>query len=1417
MAQPTQLNPTEQDALVKQIGLALLRAAPADWHSISVEYRALGRYAEATGKLTRADESAEEFKVSPEIAVLFTRLRAGMYREGRGTWYNARYQLDQPSAYNLEYDRDEPQWINPPPPPAYADDLRMFPREEQNVPEWLMRRMAGLKPPFRVARIFDGAGPNGKPMVNRPPIDDAEEVLRYLDSAPLALPQRGFDKDYLDDEGRQAVPVAFHTDGTWIWPAAVNYYLRAHATPPEPDLLDHIRRAAGPPDVDEPTRTAAANFMTRGAPRRPNGSPQPDRQAGRPEPGRPAADARPAEPGRPAEAGRAGEPGRPAEPGRAGEPNQPGLPIGDVRPADASRPGEPSHAEAGRPSGDNRPTEANRPGEPGHGADLGRVGEPAELGRPIDSRPAEAGRPGEPGRGANLGHAGEPTQPGRPGHEAEPGRTAEPRHPGDPGRAADLSRTAEPRHPGDPGRAADLSRTGEPNQPGESGRGADLGRTGDPAQSTEPNRPTGSGLPGEPVRGTESGYPGEPRRGAEPGHTGEPGHPGEPGRGADLGRTGDPAQPTEPNRPTGFGLPGEPVRGAEPGYPGEPRHGGEASRGAEPGRGEPIPAEAGRPVRDGRPAEPGHPAESGLGSQPSEPVRGAEPGHRVAEPGHADAPSQGESGAGRPAGAPVGYSRPSEGVADLFTPVRPVDAPRQNGSARGAEADPRTEQPNAPRAGVEQPGPRGDVQPRVPEYPASGTSTRPPIMGPDGPVPPIPVQAGYAMLHRDRQTPPPVDETPADTAERTAHWTPEWAAKPDPEPADGPQATAKWSPTDWSTEIPPEHAGTQPTVDETAAHLNEPPTDTDDQARSDDTPAELDDVQPTAVDSQDLGADIPTPVDTEAPSREWAAATQPPATPSGDWTATPAAVEPGEAQPVANPVADEQAQAPAHAMPHDTGAPAGDDQESDGPAHAHAMPVDGQAPDGQAHTHATPVDSQAPDGQAQAHAIPHDPRPVVGMPDSQEQAHIPAPAGAQSTLDSEESDEEAHSYTQELDDLRAADTPPANSPDSQEQGEQAEAPAHAMPVESGPETAQAHQQSGDEPASFGENAEGWERSEESVIPAGDLSPTELGDRPTGEWSGEPATIPAGDVSPTEVADAVVPVTVELSAADEEAVARLRERLAGLGIAEGRYRVGEGSDVPAWAMVRAPEGWQVGWYDDGFRSSALFVDAADAGAFLVGKLLLDEVPAEGPATVRAPLADLEDDDDDEYDRRSRKPVAPSNGGDELFRPTRTEPAGELFQPTVAAPSPVFDDEEEDEYQLARTAPRPAQRKVEPKRPQDWPIQPRPGEPPLTLFRGKALTELAPGTEIDRYGEPGGNLTYAAGTPFERRSLVPDWVTRPYRAYRVARPTEVLTGIAIPWFEQPGGGTAFILARSVAELVDSGNLVEITDREPPTRAH
>ena len=292
VAQPTtQLNATEQDTLVKQIGLALLRAAPRDWRKVTAEYRAVGRYHELAGQIVTEDGTVHEWLATHDIATLFGRLRGGMYRDGRGTWFNARYQLDHPSSYNLEYNRDEPVWNLVPPPQAYSDELRMFPRTEDNVPEWLIRRMSGLGPEqpgphFRIARIFDTIGPAGRPVINRPDleVEEQDRLLEYLDHAPLVVTERGYDIDRLAAAPEATVPVAFHSDGQWIWPAAVNFYLRKYGVSPESDLVEHVRAVGFKlPPVDEPTLQAAGAYLTRGN----QPPPQQQRPAGPPPQGPP--------------------------------------------------------------------------------------------------------------------------------------------------------------------------------------------------------------------------------------------------------------------------------------------------------------------------------------------------------------------------------------------------------------------------------------------------------------------------------------------------------------------------------------------------------------------------------------------------------------------------------------------------------------------------------------------------------------------------------------------------------------------------------------------------------------------------------------------------------------------------------------------------------------------------------------------------------------------------------------------------------------------------------------------------------------------------------------------------------------------------------------------------------------------------
>jgi hypothetical protein len=117
--------------------------------------------------------------------------------------------------------------------------------------------------------------------------------------------------------------------------------------------------------------------------------------------------------------------------------------------------------------------------------------------------------------------------------------------------------------------------------------------------------------------------------------------------------------------------------------------------------------------------------------------------------------------------------------------------------------------------------------------------------------------------------------------------------------------------------------------------------------------------------------------------------------------------------------------------------------------------------------------------------------------------------------------------------------------------------------------------------------------------------------------------------------------------------------------------------------------------------------------------------------------------------------------------------------------------------------------------DWPIQPAGGDTGLQMYGGKRLVTLPPGTEMDRYGDPDGNTLYAARTEWPHRSEpaeVRDWA---YHVYRLRRPVRAITGTVVPWYDQPGGGTAYVLERSVAELLADDAIEEVpqaTTRPP-----
>lgn len=326
---------------------------------------------------------------------------------------------------------------------------------------------------------------------------------------------------------------------------------------------------------------------------------------------------------------------------------------------------------------------------------------------------------------------------------------------------------------------------------------------------------------------------------------------------------------------------------------------------------------------------------------------------------------------------------------------------------------------------------------------------------------------------------------------------------------------------------------------------------------------------------------------------------------------------------------------------------------------------------------------------------------------------------------------------------------------------------------------------------------------------------------------------------------------------------LRQRLVDLRVPEHTYRIGEPA-AQTWYLEEVEDGWQVGWFDGEFTSPMQFEEIADASAFLLGKLLLgvpaesalrDDMPLQPPVPQRddrgdetADLGDPMTDQGARHDLAVDGPAEPLDNHvephvdhqddlqdellDGLHGDAHHDPHGDMRNDMRSdvrndMRSDVHGDMHSDVHDDGHTLVEPPQQQVEeripdvvPERaaepvppPAEWPIQPLNGEPPLTLFRGKRMLELQPGTEVDRFGGPEGNLTYVAGTPFEQRSLVPEWVHRPYHLYRVTRPLQALTGGAIPWFDQPGGGTAYLLPRAVEELLSNGDLVEVDQAEPP----
>lgn len=127
--------------LREEIATTLANAAPEGWDTIRYCAATVGSIADVTVTVV-VEGREEQFLDAPSVALPRRRLRKAMYRPGEGTWFSFALEVSRSGSVEARYDYDsEPVFHVAPAPSAWAQDQEKFPRDPENQPEWLKRRL----------------------------------------------------------------------------------------------------------------------------------------------------------------------------------------------------------------------------------------------------------------------------------------------------------------------------------------------------------------------------------------------------------------------------------------------------------------------------------------------------------------------------------------------------------------------------------------------------------------------------------------------------------------------------------------------------------------------------------------------------------------------------------------------------------------------------------------------------------------------------------------------------------------------------------------------------------------------------------------------------------------------------------------------------------------------------------------------------------------------------------------------------------------------------------------------------------------------------------------------------------------------------------------------------------------------------
>ncbi|MFD6951003.1 MULTISPECIES: hypothetical protein [unclassified Nocardiopsis] len=136
------MGPLEKQEAIAEIASSLPRYFPEGWQSALYHVRIMGSYANQLSEVEKGDGEIAGTELPPGSSMKCMKLRAGMYREGEGTWFSLKLKFWSEGRYRPEFNYDDhPDFLFVPDLREYVREVKLFPRSDEFMPGWLREQI----------------------------------------------------------------------------------------------------------------------------------------------------------------------------------------------------------------------------------------------------------------------------------------------------------------------------------------------------------------------------------------------------------------------------------------------------------------------------------------------------------------------------------------------------------------------------------------------------------------------------------------------------------------------------------------------------------------------------------------------------------------------------------------------------------------------------------------------------------------------------------------------------------------------------------------------------------------------------------------------------------------------------------------------------------------------------------------------------------------------------------------------------------------------------------------------------------------------------------------------------------------------------------------------------------------------------